>query len=258
MDTILLIVTTLSLVLAFVLATVVVRLLRDERRRSDARVAALLAMSSEREGYVDSIDIAPWNVDPTSSPAPQTRAEDFSSTQVRADMFGATSAGEPSTTSSPWAARLAVIVPMALIIVSAAIAFYPSRGEIGSEGASATSQAATDSPRPLELLSLRHGQRADTLTVTGLVQNPRNAGPVSKVFATAFVFGADGTFLASGRAPLDFTTLGPGDESPFVVTVPVKGDVARYRVGFRGEDGRVIAHVDRRGGAVARAVEEQP
>jgi hypothetical protein len=39
----------------------------------------------------------------------------------------------------------------------------------------------------------------------------------------------------------------------------VKGEVARYRVGFRGEDGRVIAHVDRRtGGAIARVSEERP
>ena len=102
-------------------------------------------------------------------------------------------------------------------------------------------------PVPLELVSLRHLQQAQTLTVTGLVQNPRTGAPLSHVVATAFVFGPDGTFLASSRAPLDFTTLAPGDESPFVVTVPVTGAVSRYRIGFRGEDGRVIAHVDKRG-----------
>ena len=101
-------------------------------------------------------------------------------------------------------------------------------------------------PLPLELLSLRHLQQAQTLTVTGLVQNPRAGAPLSGIVATAFVFGPDGTFLSSSRAPLDFTTLGPGDESPFVVTVPVTGAVSRYRIGFRAEDGRVIAHVDKR------------
>ena len=64
--------------------------------------------------------------------------------------------------------------------------------------------------------------------------------------ATALLFGADGAFLASGGAPLDFTVLRPGDESPFVIDVPVTAPVARYRVGFRSEDGRVIGHVDRR------------
>jgi hypothetical protein len=72
---------------------------------------------------------------------------------------------------------------------------------------------------------------------------------LSKVAATALVFAADGSFLASGRAPLDFTVLRPGDESGFVITVPVNAPVARYRIGFRGEDGHVIGHVDRRTGS---------
>jgi hypothetical protein len=58
--------------------------------------------------------------------------------------------------------------------------------------------------------------------------------------------GEDGAILASGRAPLDFTSLAPGDESPFLVTVPVNGRVARYRIGFRTEDGGIIGHVDKR------------
>jgi len=83
-------------------------------------------------------------------------------------------------------------------------------------------------------------------TITGLVQNPRAGRELANVKVTLFVFGAGGTFLTSGRAPLDFTALGPGDESSFVISVPVKGDVARYRIGFRGGDDRVLAHVDRR------------
>jgi hypothetical protein len=38
-----------------------------------------------------------------------------------------------------------------------------------------------------------------------------------------------------------------------VVTVPVRSAVARYRVGFRSEDGGVVAHIDRRAGDVSRA-----
>ncbi len=80
------------------------------------------------------------------------------------------------------------------------------------------------------------------------MQNPRDGAVLSKVIATALLFGPDGTFLASGRAPLDFTVLRPGDESGFVINVPVTAPVARYRVGFRSEDGRVIGHIDRRTG----------
>jgi hypothetical protein len=84
------------------------------------------------------------------------------------------------------------------------------------------------------------------------VQNPKAGAPVSRLTATAVVFAPDGTFLAGGKAPLDYTSLAAGDESPFVVTVPISGSVARYRVGFRAEDGTVVAHVDRRAGDVAR------
>jgi hypothetical protein len=148
---------------------------------------------------------------------------------------------------------MVIVAPLALIILGAAIAFYPADADISAPEPSAAAPAAASPAVPLELLSLKHSQEANSLTVTGLVQNPRSGAPLSKVFATAFVFAADGSFLASGRAPLDFTTLGPGDESPFVVTVPVTGAVARYRVGFRSADGRVVAHVDRRsGGAIAR------
>jgi hypothetical protein len=111
----------------------------------------------------------------------------------------------------------------------------------------APSRAAAAAPAPLELLSLRHAQQEQSLTITGLVQNPRASAPLVHVAATALVFGPGGAFLSSGRAALDFSTLGPGDESSFVINVPVAGPVERYRIAFRSEDGRVLAHIDRRG-----------
>ena len=95
------------------------------------------------------------------------------------------------------------------------------------------------------------------LTITGLVENPRGGTRLTRVSVTAFAFDQRGAFLASGNALLDVTSLSPGDESPFVVSVPLptSGAVARYRVSFRGEDGRVISHIDKRqqGGVVADA-----
>jgi hypothetical protein len=102
--------------------------------------------------------------------------------------------------------------------------------------------------RPLELLSLRHTNDPDgAFTITGLVQNPSNGQTVRKVTAVVYLFDRDGNYFASGRAPLDFVVLQPGDESPFVVHVSNVSHVSRYRVGFRFEDGGVAAHVDRRG-----------
>jgi hypothetical protein len=122
--------------------------------------------------------------------------------------------------------------------------------------------ASTPGTPSLELLSLRDARDANGLTITGLVENPRHGARLTRVTVTAFAFDQHGGFLASGRALLDVTSLAPGDESPFVVSVPLPtpGPVARYRVSFRGEDGRVISHVDKRqqSGAIADAGDRPP
>ncbi|HUF47659.1 MAG TPA: hypothetical protein VMM93_07570 [Vicinamibacterales bacterium] len=104
------------------------------------------------------------------------------------------------------------------------------------------------SKTPLELISLRHTDTGgQAFTVTGFVQNPLGGGAARNVVAVVYLFDADGQYFASGRAPLDIRTLQPGDESPFVVTIPKVSGVTRYRVGFRTDEGDVVAHVDRRG-----------
>jgi hypothetical protein len=102
--------------------------------------------------------------------------------------------------------------------------------------------------QPLELLSLKHStDQNGAFVVTGLVQNPTEGASLRGVVATVYLFDQQGRYFASGRARLDVTTLGPGEESPFVVQVPHAAAVSRYRVGFRLDDGGVVAHVDRRG-----------
>jgi hypothetical protein len=148
---------------------------------------------------------------------------------------------------SPWGRRLGVIGAFAAIVIAiGAVSVSVRRHAEAPAATSQVQQAPVLEGVPLELLSLHHVQEPERLVITGVVQNPRNAAAVSRVVATAFVFGPDGAFLTSSRAPIDFTTLGPGVESPFVVSVPTSGAVSRYRVGFRTEDGRVISHIDRR------------
>jgi hypothetical protein len=98
---------------------------------------------------------------------------------------------------------------------------------------------------PLELVSMRHERNGDTLRVTGLVRNPRAGEAVTGVTAVLFAFDRDGKVVTSSQAPLDFTTLAPGDESPFVVNLEKADDVGRYRVSLRTGAG-VLRHVDRR------------
>jgi hypothetical protein len=211
---------------------------RDERRRSQARVAALQHMASGIDPIED-VHVLPIDVDDLIA------ADDSPSARP---MFSEGSA------SAPWGRRLAAAAAVAFVVAIGGYILVPRH----SSGSSAPSQTATSTAvAPLELLSLRNAQDKGNLTITGLVQNPRAGAPLNRIVATAFVFAADGTFLASGRAPLDFSTLAPGDESPFVITVPVKGKVARYRVGFRNEDGHVVGHVDRRAtGTLARSEDQ--
>jgi hypothetical protein len=134
-------------------------------------------------------------------------------------------------------AAVGVAMTLVLVIVVAMTSRGPSRA--GERGANASGG------RPLELISMRHAREGNTLTVSGLVRNPRDAARVERVTAVVFAFDRSGSFVASGRAPLDFVTLDAGDESPFVVSIPSVSEVGRYRVSFRTESG-VVRHVDRR------------
>jgi hypothetical protein len=100
---------------------------------------------------------------------------------------------------------------------------------------------------PIELVSLTQSRSGETLTVSGVVRNPRESTARSGLSAVVFVFDATGSFLTSARAPIDYQVLAPGDESPFSVPVPRAARAARYRVSFRN-DQEIVPHVDRRDG----------
>lgn len=227
MDVVLVSITALSLLLAIAMGVVLFTVLREDRQRSDARVATLAASSARFD-----LPVTPRGAEPRREPDQIVRTSN--------ELFAV------STEPSPWVRRLGVAVALAVVIGGVAYVVLPAR----SANPSAASATETQNP-PLELLTLSHTQQPSGLTISGTVYNPRGAAPVSQVFAAVVLFGPGGNFLTSARAPLDFTTLRPGEESPFVVTVPVAAAVARYRVGFRGADGSVIAHVDRRADATA-------
>jgi hypothetical protein len=226
MDFVLVSITALSLILALAMGVVLFSVLREDRQRSDARVATLAAASAKFD-----LPLARRDLEALPEPDLIVRTSN--------DLFAVNS--EPS----PWVRRLGVAAALAVVIGGIGYIVLPARS------AEPSAPAAASQNRPLELLTLSHSTQPSGLTISGTVYNPRGATPVSQVFAAAVLFGPDGNFLTSARAPLDFTTLRAGEESPFVITVPVAGVVARYRVGFRAADGSVIAHVDRRADATA-------
>jgi hypothetical protein len=241
MDTTLVTVTLLSMGMAAALSVIVWRMLRDERQRSEARVLALTQRAAP----------------PARVAAPATRdlqlggrAEESGTRDLM--LRGAPSAGAmfaERETVSPWSRRFAVMAGLALVLASGVLLALTVRDRTTAQPAAAETSADGATPSAasgLELRSLRDSRDAAALKITGLVQNPRGAAPLSRVTVTAYAFDDKGSFLASGRALLDESALAPGDESPFVVSVPVTEAVARYRIGFRDQDGRVIAHVDKR------------
>jgi hypothetical protein len=264
MDSTLVGVTLLSMSMAGALSVIMWRMLRVERRRSDARVMALSELAAAHQ---EPVHVAPHPRVAHREDAPHrervapparagTAAQDLTLRDTPVAAGSLFTEREPS--SSAWGTRIAVMSGLALALAALVLLALTARERAmesvprqATQPAAASAQAAPG----LELLSLHDTRQPGTLTITGLVQNPRDGAMLTRVTVTAFAFDEGGAFLASGRALLDITALAPGDESPFVVTVPVTERVARYRIGFRGDDGRVIAHIDRRQqGAVADAV----
>jgi hypothetical protein len=201
--------TVASVAVAIGLAVYAWRLSRLERLRSDARVSALAA-AIEGTSAAEAGDAIPMF---TRDPASAVQ-------------------GRPLL-------KVAIGFGMAVFII-VLIAMTGNRHE-----RAATPVAAETSAREsLELLSMRHERDGDSLTVTGLVRNPGAPAP-GAIMAVVLAFDRDGSFVASGRAPLEFATIAAGDESPFRVTIPGVKEVGRYRVSFRTDSG-VVRHVDRR------------
>jgi len=263
METLLVLVTVISLALGLGMAVFAWRLLGEERSRSMARVEALQAMAFASEPA----ETAPAQPEPVRGAMHDLPSWDLPLDAARAESvdphdhrLGADrpvlAASLFETASTPGAGsghRLAIAVVAAVVLIGAG-GMYALRSVSFDAPAALLSRlggtSATDKAPPLELTSLRHEIDAGgDFVVTGLVHNPATGGPRRGVVAVVYLFDQEGHYFASGRAALDLPTVQPGDESPFVVKVPNSTGVSKYRVGFRMEDGGVVAHVDRRGEA---------
>ena len=269
-------VATLTTSLAIGLTIVMLRLLRQERRRSEARVASLVALSAGTDAAAPAFafDQPPVRLKPRTQSAVEPRrqraaspasgmshdrpaAARFNVANVEIfrdadpvvpvaapqDLFEPTQGHGRNTLFYVGAGALALA---ALIALSFGWALS-SNDVPAAETTASIATGAPAAPAPLALLALRHEQGADgTLVISGIVRNPAESIARQKLFAAASLVDSSGALVATARAPLDFTLLGPGEESPFVVRVSGARDVARYRIGFRDADGASVAHLDRR------------
>jgi hypothetical protein len=227
-------VTFIAVAVAIVAAAYAWRIANAERQRSDARVAALAAAidddgPAEAGRHTDSYPAeAGLHAEKADAglPTPSGMFE-------RAPRSGLQ--GRPLL-------KLGAGFAMAVMVI-VLIAMSGDRERASADGPRVSAQVPAR--HELELLSMRHARTGDALRVTGLVRNG-GAATSSSIMAVVFVFDRDGGFVASGRAPLEFSDIARGDESPFQVTIPDVKEVGRYRVSFRTQAG-IVRHVDLRG-----------
>jgi hypothetical protein len=255
METTLVVVTLMSLALAIGMAIVTWRVLQQERERADARVAVL------EEGLAASLAADPL---PATAPLPARAPAVFTSLAaddpIDTDTFAVDrlfAQADPKTSTSLGRSRgvlalsvvaVAIVLILALWSVGRLLApgAEPRAAATGMPAPPSSSAAAGQESAPLELVSLQQTRAGDALTISGVVRNPPAGATIDRLAAVVAFFDGSGQQLASVRAPLDFRTLAPGDESPFQVTTSVPAAVARYRVSFRRDEGTIVPHVDRR------------
>lgn len=201
-----------------VLTTVTVYLVRLERRRSDARVAALAS----------AIDNPRW----------ATGVEDEGHEQEDGAISPSAMSLVVPDVERPSRAPAFAIAALVILAAGALLAVGMSGGSRASRHASAVSATS------IELVSMRHAMDGETLIVSGLVRNP-TATTTPALSAVVSVVSRDGRVIAHGESQLDPTVLGPGKETTFRVTVPQVGDPGRYRLAFVNGS-QIVPHVDRR------------
>ena len=267
MDTVLLVVTLISAATAIVALASASRLRRQERERSEARVAAL-ANAAETHGGADGgwIQVGgefQWNpaaetagirdrgfgigaptgitrssreARPALIPNPQSQIPDVEPQISSGTFFGTVDRDEPS------GSRLPIFAAAALIVMLGGALIFLNTSATNGKAATVAHVNQTD---PLELVALGHAREVSVLTITGTVRNPSSGVKVEGLTAVISLLDGRGALVSTKDVPLDYRALGPGEEAPFKVSIPDPGSIARYRVSFRaGTD--VVPHIDRR------------
>lgn len=257
METVLIVITLISVATAAVALFSSRKVQRHERERSEARVAALSAAADAPGGTDGWTRVAgewQWTAEPQTQgirdlglgirgarervireTEPITNPQPLI-TGPSGRFFGTVERDEPSGNRLPLFAAAALIV-----MLGGALIFLNSSAS--NDHAATVAQVAHG--EPLELVSLGHARDVSLLTITGTVRNPSSGVKLEGLTAVVSLLDRTGALVSTKDVPLDYRALGPGEEAPFKVSIPDPGAIARYRVSFRaGTD--VVPHVDRR------------
>jgi hypothetical protein len=198
------------------LAATMLHRARLERRRSEARVAALAA----------ALDDPLWETPWASARNPN-------------DVSSASQSVTFTVPEEVHSSRLPAFAVAALVVVSASALLVA-----GMNSGKRVMRPAAAIASSIELVSMRHALDGETLIVSGLLRNPTQR-PTPALSAVVSVVGRDGQIVARGESPLDPAMLEPGKETNFRVSVPRVAEPGRYRVAFVNGS-HIVPHVDRR------------
>ena len=218
----------LSLFLAISMGVVAWRLVLEERRRSDARLAALAAelkRGEESSASEDAVPVIPEvPIDAGAADVP-----------VAGGLFFSL----PDSPSSGWTRMAALGGASIIVLAVVAAVFLFSASDDGD--AAATAEGIRP---PLDLIALQHAEDGPFLDISGSVRNPEDGAAVERLSVVAMAFDEAGTLIATRRTPVEPPALSPGADSAFIVRLLAAG-ISRYRISFLLDDA-TIPHVDRR------------
>ncbi|MEE2637869.1 MAG: hypothetical protein VYE68_11625 [Acidobacteriota bacterium] len=245
-------VTTISLTLAFVMGLVAWRLVREERKRSDARISEVLAKLAAhsrriaRDGTTPAPD-ARTTVEHVERPlvrATEDRAHELlpqigtvAGSRPTRDLSRGRQAPRRSFLNVPVRSLLFMTATAVLVvaIVAPGLLIRPEAPMTETSGA----------PLPVELLSLSHTKQGNYLTIAGSVRNPLGGTTRAMLSVSATVLDGAGGVIGSGQTPLPVAVLQPGGETAFTISLPDADAINRYRISFL-EDQTSLPHIDRR------------
>jgi hypothetical protein len=224
MNAVLVVITLVSLGAAAAATFVAWRVVAENRRRSDARVARLADVLHDMEPP----EAAPVGV---------------------AHLLE-----QPAEPPVRRVAPLAIAaVGLVALFTFVTVARSVSRSEPAPAAAAGAETRQPQGPTAVDLVALTHERGAGgQLELRGEVRGRSDGAMMEHMTAVALLFDRQGAYLSSSRAPLEArTTPGTGAAS-FFISVPDADRVGRYRVSFREGD-RVVPHIDRRRTATTEA-----
>ncbi len=241
MNTLMLVVTGLSVVVAVIASVFAWRATAAERRRSAARIAALAAAADVAAEKARLHARAPVVVE-----TPDSLHEFMPAREAAAEPHAEPAASTGTLLGTPVADSGSGGRQHGLLAAAAIVFVLVGGGSLALLVSGRAPSVATAAARvPLELVALSHARPDGQLAVSGLVHNPAAGNTIDQLDAHVRVFDAAGILIATRSAPVDAAALAPGADAPFTVTFGEASTAARYRVSFASR-GTMLAHVDRR------------